>query len=420
MVNETQETTVDLVRLNALSDGVFAIALTLLAFDLRIPENTQAGELSTVLVGLAPKLMIYLISFIVIGGAWGSHQRLVSQIRRGDGLLVWVNLFSLLFITLIPASAALLARFPGELIAILCFAANVILIQLTALWLWQHARRYGLLNAALDPRVVRSIGRRLILVAVCFGLAVGLVVFNASLVYIGWIGLSVFVFTTDWLSWQQTIRTTQLAIPLDGAACGHIEILHPAGRLKLQASAVSRTLVQGTCRGTVDAPVTREGELLKTRLALRSEKGFMNWHRYPWAWETPALDWDLNLNAHVPLSLHIQEGVGELDLDFTRTHLSDLRIEAGTGSIELRLPANAGQTSVHIQAGDTSLTIHVPAEVAARIHAPELEHLAILDVDLNRFPLDEAGTAYRSNHYDTAANRVEIHVEQGVGSVRIA
>src|SRR5215831_18223330 len=132
--NNSNETIVDLVRLNALSDGVFAIALTLLVLDIRVPDNTLAGDLSTVLVGLAPKLVIYLISFIVIGGAWGSHQRMLSQIKRGDGLLVWFNLLSLLFVTLVPASAVLLGRFPGELIAIACFAADVILIQLTALW----------------------------------------------------------------------------------------------------------------------------------------------------------------------------------------------------------------------------------------------------------------------------------------------
>src|SRR5262245_52464803 len=147
--NKSDETTVDLGRLNALSDGVFAIALTILVLDIRIPDNTSVGDLSAMLVGLAPKLVIYLISFIVIGGAWGSHQRMLSQIRRGDGLLVWFNLLSLLFVTLVPASAALLGRFPGEFIAIVCFAADVILIQLTALWLWRHASKYGLLNASL-------------------------------------------------------------------------------------------------------------------------------------------------------------------------------------------------------------------------------------------------------------------------------
>jgi uncharacterized membrane protein len=376
-----------------------------------------AGNLSSVLVGLAPKLVIYLISFIAIGGAWGSHQRMLSQIRRGDGLMVWFNLLSLMFVTLMPASAALLGRFPGELLAILCFAADVILIQLTALWLWRHASKYGLLNASLDPGVVRGVGRRLVLSAVCFGLAVGLVVFSPDLVYVGWIGLSVFLYTTDWLSWQQVNKTTQVVIPLEDATHAEIEVLHVAGCLKMLSGAAGKTLVQGTCQGYVDSQVTREGDLLKTRLAPRAPQGFLNWRRYPWAWESPALDWKLNLGASIPLALRIQKSSGEIDFDFTRTHLTDLRLEMGSGSIDLRLPANAGQTAIRIKAGDVSLAIQVPAGVAARIQGAK--YLANLDVDLTRFPSIGEGNEYCSENYDTAANRVEIHLELGLGSVSI-
>jgi uncharacterized membrane protein len=107
----SSETIVELSRLSALSDGVFAFSITLLVLDVRVPADVLAGDLSVNLLELVPKLLIYLISFIVIGGAWGSHQRMLGQIRRGDGLLVWLNLLSLLFVTLLPASAGLLGRF---------------------------------------------------------------------------------------------------------------------------------------------------------------------------------------------------------------------------------------------------------------------------------------------------------------------
>jgi uncharacterized membrane protein len=407
---------VDLGRLNALSDGVYAFALTLLVLDIRIPENTLAGELPATLVALIPRVLIYLISFIVIGGAWGSHQRMLSQIRRGDGLLVWFNLLSLLFVTLLPASAILLGRFPGEFIAIVCFAADVILIQVTALWLWRHASKYDLLNDSLDPRVVRSLGRRLILSAVFFGLSVALVVINSTLVYVGWIGLFILLFTTDWLSWQQGVKTTSVAIPLDGAVRGHIEIVHGAGHLNIQSDATDHTLVQGTCRGEVDAQIGREDHLLTTRLTPRLGRGFMN-RLYPWAWEMPVLDWYLSLDRRIPLALHIQKGAGEMDLDFTKTQLTDLRLETGDSAIVLRLPASAGKTTVHIQASTASLAIHVPVGVAAHIRAPETQ--ASLEVDSTRFPLVEDGEAYHSNDYDMAANRVEIHLALAYGSARI-
>src|SRR5688572_7170546 len=184
MLKKTTETVVDLGRLNALSDGVFAFALTLLVLDIRIPEETLRGDLALRVIELAPRMLIYLIGFVVIGGAWGSHQRMLSQIRRGDGPLVWLNFASLLFVTLLPACSALLGRFPGEVIAILCFALDVILIQLTALSLWRHASKYDLLNDTLDPFVVRSVGRRLMLSAGAFGLSMLLIPLNATLVYL--------------------------------------------------------------------------------------------------------------------------------------------------------------------------------------------------------------------------------------------
>ena len=117
------------------------IALTLLAFDLRLPESVPIGDLPNQLLQLAPKFMVYLISFVVIGGAWGAHQRMLKQIKRGDGLLVRFNLFCLLLVALLPASVALLGRYPTAFLAIACFALDVTLIQLTSLWLWRHASR---------------------------------------------------------------------------------------------------------------------------------------------------------------------------------------------------------------------------------------------------------------------------------------
>ena len=126
--SNSTESLVEMNRLNNLSDGVFAIALTLLAFDLRLPEGIPIGDLPNNLLKLGPKFMVYLISFVVIGGAWGAHQRMLKQIKRGDGVLVWFNLFCLLFVALLPASAAILGRYPTAFLAITCFALDVALI----------------------------------------------------------------------------------------------------------------------------------------------------------------------------------------------------------------------------------------------------------------------------------------------------
>jgi hypothetical protein len=239
---------------------------------------------------------------------------------------------------------------------------------------------------------------------------------NTNLVYVGWIALLAFVFTTDWLSWQQVIKTTQVAIPLNSAARGHIRVIHSAGQLNIEDDARGSALVQGTCRGDVDSDVTHEGDLLKTRLTLRSRQGLMSW-RYPWAWEMAALDWNLSLKPRIPLALDIQKGAGEIDLDLAKTYLNDLRIESGDGAINLRLPDNAGQTGVHIQSGSHSVTIHVPSGVAAYIKVSKGQ--GSLDIDSERFPMVKDGVEYRSSDYDSVTNRVDIHLSLGVSVVKI-
>jgi uncharacterized membrane protein len=81
------EMLVEMARLKGLSDAVVAFALTVLVLDIRIPAGVAVGDLPERLIDLGPALGVYLISFVVIGGAWLSQQRMLGQIERGDGLL---------------------------------------------------------------------------------------------------------------------------------------------------------------------------------------------------------------------------------------------------------------------------------------------------------------------------------------------
>jgi TMEM175 potassium channel family protein len=255
--SNSTESLVDMNRLNNLSDGVFAIALALLAFNLRLPEGIPIDDFSNNLFKLAPKFMVYLISFVVIGGAWGAHQRMLKQIERGGGLLIWFNLFCLLFVALIPASAAILGRYPDKLLAITCFALNVALIQLTTLWLWRHASRQGLINSRLDPRVVKSIGRRLNLSGVIFALSIPLALLSIWITYLFWVGLFTLLFTTDWLSWQQVGKMQQTRFPLYGTKRAHLHIQHREGLLKIDFGAARNTLLDGVFGGGLESHVER-------------------------------------------------------------------------------------------------------------------------------------------------------------------
>ncbi len=370
--SNSPEVLVEMSRLKNLSDGVFAIALTLLVLDLRLPEAVLAGNLNTKLLELAPKVVVYLISFVVIGGAWGSHQRMLAQIERGDGLLVWINLFSLLSVSIVPATAALLGRFPTTFVPITCFAVNVVLIQLTAQWLWQHASRHGLTNPTLDGRVVASIGRRFNLAAIIFGLSIPLALLNAILTYLIWIGMFVLLFTTDWLYWQQAIRTQQAKIPLEGAKRARIRVVHWAAHLDIGAHASTQDVVQGVFGGGLDSQISRSGEVVDVQLGIGKIQGFMNL-KFPWTWTwgpVAILDWSLSLTQQIPIALDIVAANAQITLELGALQITELTI-TGVDEVYADRAASACRPDVGQGSSQCRLTGHTRSAGSRRANQDE-------------------------------------------------
>lgn len=101
----------DRSRLEAFSDGVFAVAITLLALDLAVAGPEGPGHLIDQLYGKWPSFLAYLISFFMIGIIWVNHHALVRQIAKADRTLLFLNLVLLLFVVLIPFSTAIVADY---------------------------------------------------------------------------------------------------------------------------------------------------------------------------------------------------------------------------------------------------------------------------------------------------------------------
>lgn len=413
------ESLVEMSRLNNLSDGVFAIALTLLAFDLRLPEGVLIDDLPNRLPELAPKFGVYLISFVVIGGAWGAHQRMLKQIKRGDGLLVWFNLFCLLLVGLLPAIAALLGRYPTAFLAITCFALDVALIQLTTLWLWQHASRSRLINRRLDPRVVVSIGRRLKLSTVIFTLSIPLALWNTWITYLFWVGLFLLLFTTDWLSWQQAEMSQQASIPIENAKRASVHIQHGIGILQIDSKAEGKALLNGVFGGGLVSRVDRSEDAADIQLSVPERRGLLS-IKYPWSWGAEnVLDWTLHLSDQIPLALEIETSDGISTFELEALQITDLKIRANSSVTQISLPDRQGHTTVNIESRTASLTILVPADVAAVIHDRGERDTSSAGIDLLRFPMIEEGNEYRSEHYETASKRVDIQLEHSMSSVKV-
>jgi len=120
-------------RLDALSDAIFGVAMTLLVLDLRLPDEFHPADAQELLEGfsnLVPKFIPYVLSFLVLGLRWKSGVQVRSTAESlGHGFFRWW-LFYLLLITCVPFSTTVLGRFPGLAPAIWLYAANTALIAL--------------------------------------------------------------------------------------------------------------------------------------------------------------------------------------------------------------------------------------------------------------------------------------------------
>ena len=126
-------------RIEALTDGVFAVAMTLLVLDIKVPELQQplaTAELPLKLVALWPKFLSYTISFVILGVYWVGHHVQLSFIRRADRPLLWINILFLLWVALVPFSTALLSEYSNTRLAIAIYGANLIAIGLTLALHW--------------------------------------------------------------------------------------------------------------------------------------------------------------------------------------------------------------------------------------------------------------------------------------------
>lgn len=149
-----------LERLLFFSDAVMAIAITLLAIDLKIPEIPAAlasTELPRQLDALGPRIVSFVISFVVIGIYWSSHHRYFGYVRRYDGRLIALNLLFLMFIALMPFVASLLGQYPTVPLGVIVYAAAVAAIGFTLAAMWYYMTSgHRLVDANLDDAFIRN------------------------------------------------------------------------------------------------------------------------------------------------------------------------------------------------------------------------------------------------------------------------
>ena len=172
----SSEESLGLERIVFFSDAVMAIAITLLAIDIRIPEIDPAlasTELPAQLAAITPNLLTFFISFIVIGIYWVSHHRHFSYITRYDTRLMLLNLLFLFFIACMPFVASLLGRYPFVPIAAIAYSLAVAALGFSLALVWRYAsKNHRLVDPGLEAIKIREINIRLLVGPLVFLVAI--------------------------------------------------------------------------------------------------------------------------------------------------------------------------------------------------------------------------------------------------------
>lgn len=152
-------------RMSALSDGLFAIAMTILVLELHPPAAEaihSEADLWHGLVEIGPQVLMFLMSFLTLGIFWGGQQTQLNYLARADRNITWLHLGFLFFVTMVAFSTRLLGDFIGFRLALAVYWANILLLGIM-LWLtWRYAMAAGLLKPEATPEVLKAANRRII------------------------------------------------------------------------------------------------------------------------------------------------------------------------------------------------------------------------------------------------------------------
>jgi uncharacterized membrane protein len=148
-------------RLTFFSDGIFAITITLLILEVKVPEipmEQVAAKLPDALVHLLPMIMGYIISFVVLGIYWIAHHNMFMHIKHHDHVLLWLNTLFMLFIASVPFPTALLSHYPDQQISVVAYAGVLTAIGIMLNIIWWYATTHHLVDE-MEPEFINFVYR---------------------------------------------------------------------------------------------------------------------------------------------------------------------------------------------------------------------------------------------------------------------
>lgn len=156
-------TTLPTTRIEAFSDGVFSIIVTLLVLELTVPEVTGPhinAQLSNLIWHLIPKLSCYVISFLSVSVFWIAHYQFFHTIKHSTRGLLWINTTLLMLLAFVPFPTALLGEYPNQPAAVMLYGIVLFLCGMTVVGMRLYTRAAGL-HKDIDPAILtRNLKRR--------------------------------------------------------------------------------------------------------------------------------------------------------------------------------------------------------------------------------------------------------------------
>jgi uncharacterized membrane protein len=159
-------------RLETLEDGVFAIAMTLLVLNLKVPAKLDDSLIMAILQ-IWPNLVTFFGSFLLLGVFWFGHRAALDYIKHADHVFHWLNILLLMFVSVVPFSASLIAKYYFERTAVIIYGLNLICIGITMYIQWVYAtKNYRLVDKDMPVFVIKYAKFRIILPPVAYFVAI--------------------------------------------------------------------------------------------------------------------------------------------------------------------------------------------------------------------------------------------------------
>jgi uncharacterized membrane protein len=186
LVHHRDHAEVEFSRIVAFSDGVFAIAITLLVLALEIPPDSDVAD---ALGDRGAEFFAYFLSFAVVGRFWMAHHRIFGAIERFDNPLIVINLAYLAFIALIPFTSEVLGNYSDDSVGVALYAVNLTLASLASAAITNYAYRNELMREDAAQYRARFTGAVTLITTAVFALSIPLAFLSPTLATISWASL---------------------------------------------------------------------------------------------------------------------------------------------------------------------------------------------------------------------------------------